>query len=146
MKPKKLFRTALFGYKKKDVYAYLDEYAKDMMAKIQQKDEEIARLVESNRARNDDCGALRRRIDEYEEDRDRIASIIIKAEETAEIMMERAERQALLKKADIEGKIEMEAAKLQSLRAELNKLLRAANDATTYIKKELGAAQNIEQE
>lgn len=145
MKPKKLFRTALFGYKKEDVYAYLDDYAKDMTAKMEQKDEEFARFMESNRVLQDDCNALRRRIDELESERDKIASVILKAEETAQIMLERAERQALVKQAEIEVKIEMETVKLQSLRSELAKLLRIANDATSYIKKELTTAEVMEE-
>lgn len=145
MKPKKLFRTALFGYKKKDVYTYLDNYAKDMTEKIMQKEAEVARVMESNRTLQDDCNALRRRIDELEAERDKIASVILKAEETAQVMIERAERQALLKQAEIEVKIEMETVKLQSLRAELSKLLHVANDATSYIKKELGSAQVMEE-
>lgn len=144
MKPKKLFRRTLFGYKKSDVYAFIDEYARDIQAKMKQKEEEISNLAKSNRQLQEDCNALRRKIDEFEAERDKIASVLLKAEETAKIMLERAERNALKKQAEIEAQIEMETVKLQSLRAEMKKLLRAANQATHYIKNELNAANIME--
>ena len=96
MPGEKRFRTSFMGgFKKADVNSYIEKILGEFDIKLKEKDDEISQLKSQNkdiRMRYED---LLRKADQINEDRAKIAEVLIKAQEQADIMMENARQEAL---------------------------------------------------
>lgn len=107
------FASSIGGYKKKEVNEYIQKQQIDL-EDLKMKYEEVLRLK-----------------NESDIDRDRITKIFIKAQEKAEVIVQEAEKEAALKRKQIEDEIDKNREILRLLKEELeffknkiNRLLR----------------------
>ena len=122
MAGEKRFRTSLFGFKKADVNSYIEKILGEFDIKLKEKDDEISQLKSQNkdiRMRYED---LLRKADQINEDRAKIAEVLIKAQEQADIMMENARQEALEEKRQLEDAIEKDKERLVDIRQEIKEL------------------------
>ena len=122
MPGEKRFGTSLFGFSKSDVNLYIEKILKEFDDKLKSKDEEIADLKEQLKDIKSKYDDLASKAYIINEDRAKIADVLIKAQEKAEIILEEARTEALEEKRKLEEKIEAEKEKLVDMRRELNTL------------------------
>lgn len=133
MAGEKRFGTRLFGYKKKDVYEYVEKLAKDLEEQLKIKDAELANLRNQNKFLLNQNDEMSNKLKLLETDRSAIANAIIKAEEQAKTIVEDAIKQAEVRKQELLVQTEMEANKLNEARNELKALkLNAINTIQKY--------------
>lgn len=123
MPGEKRFRTSFMGgFKKADVNSYIEKILGEFDIKLKEKDDEISQLKSQNkdiRMRYED---LLRKADQINEDRAKIAEVLIKAQEQADIMMENARQEALEEKRQLEDAIEKDKERLVDIRQEIKEL------------------------
>jgi len=122
MPGEKRFRTSLCGFKKSDVNSYIEKILREFEDKLKEKDDELASLKNQSRDIRMKYDELAKKADQINEDRAKIADVLIKAQEKAELMMEDARVQALEEKKRLEQMIEEEREKLVDIKAELKTL------------------------
>jgi len=113
---KKLFGIAFLGFDKKDVTSYIDKIVKEYEGKFREKDNEIYTLSNVNNMLKEENNKLLKKLNEIEIGKERIASVLIKANEKADLIMEEAKRRAETEKKEIEGQIEKEKLKLNNIK------------------------------
>lgn len=116
------FRGAMFGFKKSDVNLYIEKLLKEFDDKLKEKDDEIASLKNQNREIRIKYEEIARKADQINEDRAKIADVLIKAQEKAQLMLEDAKSKALEEKKKLEEMIEQERERLVDIKAELKTL------------------------
>ncbi|MCX8130391.1 MAG: DivIVA domain-containing protein [Clostridia bacterium] len=124
MAGEKRFRNSFFGFKKSDVNAYIEKILKEFDDKLKEKDDEITALKNQNREAKLKFEDLSKKADQINEDRAKIADVLIKAQEKAELIIEDARLQAIDEKKKLEQMVEEEKEKLVDLKQEL-KLLKS---------------------
>lgn len=119
MAGEKRFGTSLFGFKKQDVNSYIEKMLREFDEKLKEKDEEISMLKNQNKE-------IRAKYEEYiknaerlNEDRNKIADVLIRAQEKAKVMIDEAKMQALEEKKKIEEMIEQEKEKLVEIKEQI---------------------------
>lgn len=123
MPGEKRFRTSFMGgFKKADVNAYIEKILGEFDDKLKGKDDEIASLKNQTRDFKTKYEELCKKADQINEDRAKIADVLIKAQEKAELMLEDARQEALDEKKKLEGIIEQEKEKLVDIRQEMKSL------------------------
>jgi len=119
----KRFRTSfLGGFKKSDVNSYIEQLINEFEQKLSEKDKEIEALKIECRDYRAKYEELQSISDQIIEDRNKIAEVLIKARETADMMLEEARREALGEKKSLEDTIEKEREKLVDIRQEMKAL------------------------
>lgn len=95
------FKRSLFGISKKPVVEYIESLSKNIDDKLFKKDAEIAQLKKDIEILNMEKNALKKEISDFEEEKNKISDVFLKAEETARNTIEKANEEALeiLKKA-----------------------------------------------
>lgn len=122
MPGEKRFRTSLFGFKKVDVSTYIEKLLREFDDKLKEKDDEIATLKNQNKEYKQKYEDLYKKADQINEDREKIANVLIKAQEQAQSMLKDARLEALEEKKKLEETIEKEKEKLVDIRQELKTL------------------------
>lgn len=122
MPGEKRFRTSLFGFKKSDVNFYIEKILKEFDDRLKGKDDEILALKNQSRELKQKYEELAQRADEINEERAKIAQVLIKAQEKAELMIEDARVKAIDEKKKLEEMIEQEKEKLVDIKGELKTL------------------------
>jgi len=124
MAGEKRFRTSLFGFKKSDVNTYIEKIVMEFDGKLKEKDDEIFSVKNLYREFKQKYDDLSGKADQINEDRAKIADVLIKAQEKAEMIIEEARAKAAEEKKQLEGMIEAEREKLVDIKEEL-KVLKA---------------------
>jgi F0F1-type ATP synthase membrane subunit b/b' len=119
MPGEKRFGMALFGFSKSDVNSYIEKILKEFDDKLKENDDEITALKNQNRELKAKYEELAKKADQINEDRNKIADVLIKAQEKAELIIEDARIQAMEEKIKIEQLIEEEREKLVDIKQEL---------------------------
>jgi predicted ribosome quality control (RQC) complex YloA/Tae2 family protein len=140
MAGEKRFRTSLFGFKKSDINSYFEKILKEFDDKLKQKDDEISDLKNQSREYKNKYEELLKKADQINEDRAKIADVLIKAQEKAEIMLDEAKTEATEEKRKIEIAIEQEKEKLVDIKEEI-KVLKA--EVVNTLKKYEGQLNEI---
>ncbi len=122
MAGEKLFSTALFGFKKKHVNAYLERLNKEYEEKLKAKEKEIADIKAQYRDIKSRYDEISTNIQQIKEDREKIADALITAQEKAETIISEAKLQAINEKKDLEKQVEVEKEKLVDIKEELKVL------------------------
>lgn len=123
MPGEKRFRSSFMGgFKKADVNAYIEKILGEFDDKLKEKDDEIASLKNQNKDFKTKYEDLSKRADQINENRDKIADVLIKAQEKAQLMLEDARQEALDEKKKLEDIIEQEKEKLVDIRQEMKML------------------------
>ncbi|MCR4434701.1 MAG: hypothetical protein QHH06_03765 [Clostridiales bacterium] len=122
MSGEKRFRTSIFGFSKSDVNSYIEKIISEYDHKLKEKEEEIAALKNNAKETRLKYEELFKKAEQINEDRAKIADVLIKAQEKAEIMIEDAKNQALEEKKKIEKLVEEEKEKLVDIKEQLKVL------------------------
>ncbi len=122
MKDKKKFSTSLFGYKKSDVYNFLESLTKDYAKQEKKNSDKITELTEENKGLKEKLDQLEQKVHDVEEGRAHIANAIIKAEQQAEDIIANAVESANLRKVQIKDDIKDEEDKVQEVKNTLHNL------------------------
>jgi hypothetical protein len=122
MSGEKRFRGSFFGFRKSDVNLYIEKILKEFENKIKEKDEELAAIKIQHRDIKIKHEELLRNVDQVNEDREKIAGVLIKAQEKANSIIEEARIEAEDEKRKLEGLVENEKEKLVDLKAEVKVL------------------------
>jgi uncharacterized phage infection (PIP) family protein YhgE len=118
----KRFRTSLFGFKKSDVNSYIEKLLREFDDKLKEKDGEITALRSQLREIKSNYEEIAAKAEQINEDRAKIADVLIKAQEKAELMLEDARIEALEEKRKLEEIIEQERERLVDIKRELKTL------------------------
>lgn len=122
MAGEKRFRTSFFGFKKSDVNLYIEKILTEFDGKLKDKDNEINALKNQGKEVKAKLEELMQKSDQLNEDRTKIAEVLIKAQEKADMIVEDARIQAVEEKNKLEGMVELEKEKLVDMKAELKAL------------------------
>jgi len=122
MPGEKRFRTSLFGFKKSDVNSYIEKMLKEFDERLKEKDNEISTYKNQAREFKAKYEDIASKADQINEDRAKIAGVLIKAQEKADSIIEDAKTQAMEEKKRLEEIIEREREKLVDIKAELKVL------------------------
>jgi cell division septum initiation protein DivIVA len=106
MPGEKRFRTSfLGGFKKSDVNSYIEQLVEEHSAEVEANEKEIESLRNQCREYRLKYEELLKKSSQIEEDRAKIADVLIKAQEKAERMVEDARIEALEEKKKLEDTI-----------------------------------------
>jgi len=122
MTGEKRFRTSLFGYKKKDVYDYIEKLARDLEERIRAKDNELNNLRNQNKYLISQNEELMSKLRVIEGDRSFIADAIIKAEEQAKFIIDQAVKEAERQREELIAKTAEEKERLSMVQDEIRQL------------------------
>lgn len=123
MPGEKRFRTSFMGgFKKADVNSYIEKILGEFDIKLKEKDDEIGQLKSQNKDIRTRYEELLKKADQINEDRAKIAEVLIKAQEQADLMMENARQEALDEKRQLEDAIEQDKERLVDIRQEIKGL------------------------
>lgn len=123
MPGEKRFRTSFMGgFKKSDVNSYIEKILGEFDVKLKEKDDEITSLKNQSREIRLKYEELLKKADQINDDRAKIAEVLIKAQEKAELMLDDARAEALEEKKKLESVIEEERERLVDIRQEMKTL------------------------
>ncbi|OQB14544.1 MAG: DivIVA protein [Firmicutes bacterium ADurb.Bin193] len=106
---RKVFGTSLFGYKKSEVTAYIENASKEFSSELEKLYSELGMLKKESEN-------LQKIKEEYELSKDSIARALIRAGEQADIIIEEARKSAALQREKVAEEIEREKEKLRLLK------------------------------
>jgi len=115
------FRTSAMGYNKNDVNAYIEQTSEEYQTKIKEKDDELVKLrnqIKEYKSQVDDSS---KKTTENNDEKTKIAEVLIKAQATAESIVDEAKKSAIEEKRKIEEDIEKERERFVDLKSELKK-------------------------
>ncbi len=122
MAGEKRFGTSLFGFKKSDVNAYIEKMLREFDGQLKEKDNELSALKNQSKDLKLKYDELLVSSDKVNEDRAKIADVLIKAQEKADRIIEDAKNQAVEEKLKLEEVIELEKEKIVDIKEELKVL------------------------
>ncbi|NLK87212.1 MAG: ATP synthase F0 subunit B [Clostridiaceae bacterium] len=123
MAREKRFRSAFMGgFRKSDVNIYVEKILKEFDEKLKNKDDEVAVLKSQNKDLKYKYEELLRKSDEVSESREKIANVLIQAQENAEKILEDARLEAMEEKRKLEETIESDKEKIVDIRTEIKQL------------------------
>lgn len=140
MAGEKRFGTSLFGFKKADVNQYIEIILKEFDEKLKEKDEEINSLKSQGKEIKLKLEDFIQKSDQINEDRAKIAEVLIKAQEKADTILEDARLQSFDEKKKLEEMIEEEKEKLVDMKAEIKVL---KSEVISTLKKYEGSLSEI---
>jgi len=122
MSGEKKFGTALFGFKKSDVNAYIEKILYEFDLRIKEKDEEISNLklqIREMKARYESAAEDSQTLSKEKE---KIASALITAKETADAILREAKERAEEERARLEAALEKEREKIIDIKRDIKNL------------------------
>ncbi|HEX2946363.1 MAG TPA: hypothetical protein VHT96_10455 [Clostridia bacterium] len=147
MPGEKRFRTSFMGgFKKADVNTYIEKILREFDDKLKEKDDEIAGLKLQSKDVKAKYEELLKKSDQINEDRAKIAEVLIKAQEKAEMMLENARLEALEEKRQLEETIEQDREKLVDIRQEVKTLKGEVVNMLKKYETQLGEVAREEEE
>lgn len=133
------FRAAAMGYNKNDVNAYIEQISQEYQNKIKEKDDDIVLLRNQIKELKSKLEEGNKKTDDVAEDKTKIAEVLIKAQTTAEEIIEEAKKTALEEKKKIEEAIESDREKLVDMKGEIKKLKNIVEETLKAFQNDLGA-------
>jgi len=124
MAGEKRFRTSLFGFNKSDVNYYIEKILREFENKLKEKDDEISTLKTKNSELQARYDEVSKKSNQSYEEKAKVASALIKAQEAADLIVEEARKQAEEEKKKLEGMIEEKREELVDIKEQL-KVLKA---------------------
>lgn len=115
----KLFKTSLFGYRKKDVTAYVEKISEDFTSQI----EDYKKEIENLRGQRE---LLEKKRAEIEKEKTAISEAIISAHEKGEKIIAQAREKSDAEMRDMKNKLASENEKLVKIRREIHNIRRNA--------------------
>ncbi|MGE5328308.1 MAG: DivIVA domain-containing protein [Deltaproteobacteria bacterium] len=131
------FRTSAMGYNKNDVNEYIEQSAEEYQTKIKEKDDELVKLRNQIKELKSQVEDTSKKTTESNDEKTKIADVLIKAQATAESILEEARQSAIEEKRKIEEDIEKERERLVDLKSELKKLRDSVTETLKIIEKDI---------
>ncbi|MGE5474044.1 MAG: DivIVA domain-containing protein [Ignavibacteriales bacterium] len=131
------FRTSAMGYNKNDVNAYIEQTSEEYQSKIKEKDDELVKLRNQLKEYKSQIEDTSKKETENNDEKSKIADVLIKAQATAESILEEAKQSAIGEKRKIEEEVEKEREKLVDLKSELKKLKDTVTETLKTFEKEI---------
>ncbi|MGI6125280.1 MAG: hypothetical protein ACOYIG_14115, partial [Acetivibrionales bacterium] len=153
----KKFGSSAFGFNKSDVNAYIEKILYEFDLRLKEKDDEISNLKLQIREMKTRYESTSQNNLSLTKEKERIASALITAQETADAIMEEAKERAAEEKKRLEATLESEREKIIDIKRDvkamkvyivdmLNKYQRLLNDAESVVEsKEAEYTPNIEE-
>lgn len=132
MAGEKRFGTALFGFKQSDVNSYIEKILREFDDKLKEKENEILEIKNQSRELRIKYEDIARKSEYFNEDRSKIADVLIKAQEKAELILEDARKQADDERRRLSQMTEQEKEKLVDMKEEIKSLKK---EISTTLKK-----------
>jgi chromosome segregation ATPase len=107
------------GFRKTDVNSYIEKILMEFDEKLKEKDSETVVLKNQIKELRTKYEELYRKADQINDDRAKIAEVLIKAQEKAHLMIEDARHEALQEKKKLDEMIEQEKSKLVDIKKEM---------------------------
>lgn len=122
MAGEKKFGTSMFGFKRADVNAYIERIIREFDQRLKEKDDENSNLktqVKDLKAKYEDAW---QEADKVMKEKEKIAGVLLQAQEKAETMMVEAQEKALKEKSRLDQVLETEKEKIVDIKRELKGL------------------------
>jgi len=119
MAGEKKFGTALFGFNKSDVNAYIEKIIHEFDQRLKEKDDEISNLklqIREMKARFESAAS---ESETLAREKERIASALITAQEKADAILEEARNRAEQEKARLDAALEDEREKIIDIKRDI---------------------------
>jgi cell division initiation protein len=144
MAGEKRFRTKLFGFKKADVNLYIEKILVEFDDKLREKDTEISALKAQQKDLKFKYEDIMQKVDQINEDRAKIAQVLISAQEKADTILDDARAQSFEEKKALEGLVEKEKEKLVDIKSELKGLKQEVISTLKKYEEQLDSLENSE--
>lgn len=146
MAGEKKFGTAMFGFKRSDVNAYIERIIREFDQRLKEKDEENAMLKFQIKELTAKYEQLSREAEHLIRDKEKIAGVLMQAQEKAEAMMEEARTRAVEEKARLDQLLESEKEKIVDIKRDIKNLKSQITGILTRYQQEINeTVTNIEQ-
>ena len=122
----KRLKTALFGYSKKGVAAYVDELVSTYEKNIAEPREETEQLKRQNQTLMSENAESFKKLTALEGERDFVSKAVISAEQRAQEVMEETKKEMATLKANKAAEIALAEEELKKLRAQIAELKQSA--------------------
>ena len=141
----KKFGTSLFGFKKADVNAYIERIIREFDQRLKEKDDENSNLkaqVKEMKAKYEETW---QEAEKVMREKEKIAGVLLQAQEKAETMMVEAQEKALQEKSRLDQVLEVEKEKIVDIKRELKGLKSQIADILSKYEQQIDeAVLNIE--
>ncbi len=145
MAGEKKFGTSLFGFKKADVNAYIERIIREFDQRLKEKDDENSNLkaqVKEMKAKYEETW---QEAEKVMREKEKIAGVLLQAQEKAETMMVEAQEKALQEKSRLDQVLEVEKEKIVDIKRELKGLKSQIADILSKYEQQIDeAVLNIE--
>lgn len=118
----KKFGTSMFGFKKADVNAYLERIIREFDQRLKEREAENSELKSELNELRLKYDQLSKEADSLLKDKEKIAGVLLQAQEKAETMMKEAQDKALKEKMRLDQLLESEKEKIVDIKLELKQL------------------------
>lgn len=115
------FKRALFGLKKKSVNEYINSVSKSLEDKLFKKDTEITKLKKEIESLTNIKAGLEKQISDFSEEKSKISEVFMKAEESAEEIINEANMKAEALKRQTELKVRETLENMEKEKEKLNR-------------------------
>ncbi len=145
MAGEKKFGTAMFGFKRSDVNAYIERIIREFDQRLKEKDDENSNLKFQMKELKVKFERLSQETEQLTRDKEKIAGVLLQAQEKAETMMEEAQSRALQEKSRLDQLLETEKEKIVDIKRELKGLKGQIADLLSRYEEQIDeAVMNIE--
>lgn len=142
----KKFGSSMFGFKRSDVNAYIERIIREFDQRLKEKDEENAMLKFQIKELTAKYEQLSQEAENLIRDKEKIAGVLMQAQEKAEAIMEEARGRAVEEKARLNQLLESEREKIVDIKRELKNLKNQITGILSRYQQEINeTVMNIEQ-
>lgn len=140
MAGEKKFGSSMFGFKRADVNAYIERIIREFDHRLREKDEEIANLKLRFSELQAKYDQLSQNAEYLFKEKEKIAGVLLQAQEKAETMMAEAQDKALKEKVRLDQTLETEREKIVDIKRDLKSLKSHINGILTNFESDLNSA------
>jgi len=119
MSGEKKFGTSVFGFNKSDVNAYIEKILYEFDLRLKEKDEEISNLKLQIREMKTRYESAAEDSETLNKEKEKIASALITAQETADAILREAKERAAEEKSKLEEALEKEREKIIDIKRDI---------------------------
>ncbi len=122
MAGEKKFGSALFGFKRSDVNAYIERIIREFDQRLKEKDDENSTLKFQVKELKMKFDQVYEEAEHLTKEKEKIAGVLLQAQEKAETMMAEAQDKALKEKIRLDQLLESEKEKIVDIKREIKGL------------------------
>lgn len=134
----KKFGTSMFGFKKADVNAYLERVIREFDQRLKEREAENSELKSQLNDLRLKYNQLSEEAEYLIKEKEKIAGVLLQAQEKAETMMKEAQDNALKEKMNLDKQLESEREKMIDIRQDIKKLRSQIADILSKYDEQIG--------